>query len=83
MSEPHAPRLLVQPAPFLRPTVSTPRIMGDVLIALAPTVVAAVWFFGLSVLLLIAVVANPGERVGPVQPARPPVRGPGLPATRL
>lgn len=57
MSEPHPPRLLVQPAPFLRPTVSTPGIMGDVLIALAPTVVAAVWFFGISALLLIAVSA--------------------------
>lgn len=57
MSEPGVSRLLVQPAPFLRPTVSTPRIMGDVLIALAPTVVAAVWFFGISALLVIVVSA--------------------------
>lgn len=34
-------------------------------------------------LLLIAMVLNPGDRVGPVQPARPPVGGPVLPATRL
>ena len=34
-------------------------------------------------LLLVAMVLNPGERVGPVQPAKPPVGGPGLPATRL
>lgn len=34
-------------------------------------------------LLLVAMLVNPGERVGPVQPARPPVGGPGLPATRL
>ena len=37
----------------------------------------------LVILLLIAILANPGDRVGPVQPARPPVGGPGLPATRL
>ena len=34
-------------------------------------------------LLLLAVLVNPGERVGPVRPADPPVGGPGLPATRL
>ena len=34
-------------------------------------------------LLLIAALVNPGERVGPVQHARPPVGGPTLPATRL
>lgn len=47
------PRLVVHPAPFLRPQVSTPRIMGDVLIALAPACVAGVWFFGLSALLVV------------------------------
>ncbi len=54
------------------------------------------WIRGLSLAayagLLVAVVAvfvlatalvNPGERVGPVRPADPPVGGPGLPATRL
>lgn len=34
-------------------------------------------------LLLVAVLSNPGEEVGPVKPADPPVGGPGLPATRL
>ena len=34
-------------------------------------------------LLVIASLVNPGERVGPVQHARPPVGGPTLPATRL
>ena len=48
------PRLLVQPAPFLRPTVSTPRIMVDVLIALVPSIGVAVWLFGLSALLVLA-----------------------------
>ena len=47
------PQLVVQPAPFLRPQVSTPRIMGDVLIALAPAFAAGLWFFGLSALLVI------------------------------
>jgi len=46
------PGLLVQPAPFLRPTVSTPGIMNDVLIALAPSCAAALWFFGISALLV-------------------------------
>ncbi len=36
-----------------------------------------------AVLLLLAVLVNPGERVGPVRPAAPPVGGPGLPAGRL
>ncbi|MDQ1348123.1 MAG: H+/Na+-translocating ferredoxin:NAD+ oxidoreductase subunit [Acidobacteriota bacterium] len=47
------PRLVVQAAPFLRPQVSTPRIMGDVLIALAPATAAGLWFFGLSALLVV------------------------------
>ncbi len=54
MSREPDPRLIVRPAPFLRPSVSTPRVMGDVLIALAPSVVAAVWFFGLSALAVTA-----------------------------
>lgn len=48
------PRLVVQPAPFLRPEVSTPRIMGDVLIALVPAFAAGVWLFGLSAILVVA-----------------------------
>ncbi len=53
------PRLLVQPAPFLRPTISTPRIMIDVLIALAPCVGVAIWLFGLSALaVLVAATAG-------------------------
>lgn len=47
------------------------------------------WAFAAAVLVLVALalvvllVVNPGHRMGPVQPARPPVGGPGLPATRL
>lgn len=47
------PRLVVHPAPFLHPQVTTPRIMGDVLIALAPAFAAGLWFFGLSALLVV------------------------------
>ena len=35
------------------------------------------------VLVVITMLVNPGHEVGPVQPAKPPVGGPGLPATRL
>jgi hypothetical protein len=44
---------------------------------------AAIVLAVVTALLLLAVLANPGERVGPVRPADPPVGGPGLPATRL
>lgn len=45
-------------------------------------------FAALVVALVVLVVAvlllvNPGHRVGPVEPARPPVGGPGLPDSRL
>lgn len=53
MSRAPDPRLVVQAAPFLRSQVSTPRIMGDVLVALAPALAAGVWFFGLSALLVV------------------------------
>ncbi len=54
MNRPSDPRLVVQPAPFLRPQVSTPRIMGDVLVALAPALAAGIWIFGFSALLVVA-----------------------------
>ena len=53
MSSAAEPRLVVHPAPFLHPQVTTPRIMGDVLIALAPAFAAGIWFFGLSALLVV------------------------------
>src|SRR5690606_24749730 len=46
--------LVVRPAPFLNPTVTTPRIMLDVLIALVPSLAVAVRLFGLSALLVVA-----------------------------
>ena len=47
------PRLRVQSAPLLKPEMTTPRAMRDVLYALAPASVAACWFFGLSALLVL------------------------------
>lgn len=49
-------KLVVSSSPFLRDTtVSTRRIMLDVLVALLPTALAAVWFFGAPALSLILV----------------------------
>jgi electron transport complex protein RnfD len=48
------PRLVVQTSPFLRQGVTTPALMGDVLLALLPVVAAAVWVFGLAALLVLA-----------------------------
>ncbi|MCI6378336.1 MAG: RnfABCDGE type electron transport complex subunit D [Clostridiales bacterium] len=49
-------KLAVSSSPFLRNTaVSTRRLMGDVVIALLPTALAAVWFFGAPALGLILV----------------------------
>ncbi len=53
MNAANDPRLVVHPAPFLHPQVTTPRIMADVLIALAPAFAAGVWFFGLSALSVV------------------------------
>lgn len=53
MSDP-TPRLVVQTSPFLRQGVTTPGLMGDVLLALLPVVGAAVWVFGLAALLVLA-----------------------------
>ena len=48
-------KLVVSSSPFLRSTVSTRGLMGDVVIALLPTALAAVWFFGGQALALIVV----------------------------
>ena len=49
-----APALVVAASPHLRAKDSTPRIMWTVAGSLAPIVVAATWFFGVSALLVIA-----------------------------
>ena len=55
-------KLIVSPAPHVHGDESTRRIMQDVLIALAPSMLVAVYFYGLSAikLLLVAVIACMG-----------------------
>jgi len=53
MTEP-TPRLVVHSAPFLRQGVTTPGLMGDVLLALLPVLGFAVWNFGLPALAVVA-----------------------------
>ena len=49
-------KLVVASSPLIRDTsVSTRGLMGDVVIAMLPTALAAVWFFGLDALTLILV----------------------------
>ena len=49
-------KLVVSSSPFLRDaSVSTRRLMGDVVIALIPTALAAIWFFGAPALALMLV----------------------------
>ena len=49
-------KLVVSSSPFLRDaSVSTRRLMGDVVIALIPTALAAIWFFGAPALELMIV----------------------------
>ena len=49
------PKLLLKSAPLLHQTLTTPAAMKDVWIALLPAVCAALWFFGLSALLILLV----------------------------
>jgi electron transport complex protein RnfD len=48
------PKLLLQTAPFLKRGVTTPGLMLDVIIGLLPTIFAAIWFFRISAVLVIA-----------------------------
>ncbi len=47
------PKLLLQSAPILRQDLTTPAAMKDVWIALLPATCAALWFFGLSAVLIL------------------------------
>ena len=47
------PKLLVQPAPLLKQSMSTVQSMRDVLYALLPATLAAIWLFGLGALLVL------------------------------
>jgi electron transport complex protein RnfD len=48
------PKLLLQSAPLLRQGMTTPAAMRDVWIALLPVTLAALWYFGLAALLVLA-----------------------------
>lgn len=48
-------KYIVSPNPHIHDNVSTSRLMGDVLVALAPATILAVLFYGWSELLIIAV----------------------------
>ncbi|MDH3811636.1 MAG: RnfABCDGE type electron transport complex subunit D [Gammaproteobacteria bacterium] len=47
------PDLVLFHAPLLRQGMTTPSVMRDVLIALAPATAASMWFFGLSAILIL------------------------------
>jgi electron transport complex protein RnfD len=47
-------RLLLHSAPFLRTSLSTPRLMVEVCLCLVPILAAAMYFFGLAALLVVA-----------------------------
>ena len=47
------PRLILQPAPLLRSSLTTPAAMRDVVYALVPLVMGSLWWFGLSALLVL------------------------------
>ncbi|MCG8371376.1 MAG: RnfABCDGE type electron transport complex subunit D, partial [Proteobacteria bacterium] len=48
------PKLLLFHAPLLRQAMTTPKAMRDVIYALLPATGAAVWFFGLSAILVLS-----------------------------
>lgn len=48
------PDLLLQHAPLLKQGMTTPQAMLDVLYTLIPVVLASMWFFGLSAVLVLA-----------------------------
>ncbi|MCP4700800.1 MAG: RnfABCDGE type electron transport complex subunit D [Gammaproteobacteria bacterium] len=47
------PQLVIRPSPFLKPKLTTPLAMLDVIYALIPVTLASLWFFGLSALLVM------------------------------
>ena len=48
-------KLIISPSPHVHGGLSTNRLMGDVLVALAPAFAVSVWMFGVSALLVTAV----------------------------
>jgi electron transport complex protein RnfD len=48
------PDLVISTAPFLHAPEATPRIMAEVLLATVPVTLAACWFFGIGIILIVA-----------------------------
>lgn len=46
--------LVLSTSPYLHTELTTPRIMGEVLLSLIPIVLVACWYFGVGVLLVVA-----------------------------
>ena len=49
-------KLITSSSPHIRSGETTRRVMGTVLLALLPTLLAGVWFFGPRALLLVLVI---------------------------
>lgn len=49
--------LLIEPSPHIKSSMTTQRIMLDVIIALMPAVIAGTWLFGLRALVLVVLCA--------------------------
>ncbi|MCK5876162.1 MAG: RnfABCDGE type electron transport complex subunit D, partial [Candidatus Marithrix sp.] len=49
------PKLIVQAAPFLQQGLTTPQAMLDVIYVLIPITLLSIYFFGISVLLILSV----------------------------
>lgn len=49
-----SPNLLITAAPFLRQGLTTPRLMFDVILGMGPIMLAAMYFFGVSAVLVVA-----------------------------
>ncbi|MHC5024573.1 MAG: RnfABCDGE type electron transport complex subunit D [Planctomycetota bacterium] len=50
----HEDRLLLQAAPFIRRERTTPGLMTEVILGLVPVIAAAIYFFGLSAVLVLS-----------------------------
>ncbi|UCF36410.1 MAG: RnfABCDGE type electron transport complex subunit D [Acidobacteriota bacterium] len=53
MKDGRSPDLILSTSPFLHAQATTPRIMGDVLLCTVPVILAACWYFGLGILLVV------------------------------
>lgn len=75
--KPKDPQLILQPSPLLRSSPTTPAAMRDVVFALVPVVIGALWWFGLSALLVL-LAATAGAVIAEWLFSPSPVRGRSL-----